>query len=199
MSVSGFIQAGGRSLRMGTNKALVDFGGAPLIARSINLLKQTTLKQAIITSEPELYAGLGLKCLPDYRPGLGPLSGICSALIHSNTDLVVVVACDMPFLRPALIEYLLEHADAADVVVPCDHQGYLQPLAAVYRKSCLETAHSLIEGGRLSPKALFESVKTVQIAFDKLRELDGHELFFANVNTPEELEHYRRLLHKSGF
>lgn len=197
MSISGFIQAGGRSLRMGMNKALADFGGAPLIARPISLLRQTTVAQAIVTSEPELYLGLGLECLPDYRPGLGPLSGICSALIHSSTDLIVVVACDMPFLRPELIDYLLEHADRADAVVPLDAQGYLQPLAAVYRKSCLKTALSLIENHRLSPKALFEAVETVQVAFDKLRRLEGHELFFANINTPEELSYYRQILNST--
>lgn len=197
MSASGFIQAGGRSLRMGTNKALVDFGGAPLIARPISLLRQTTARQAIITSEPELYCGLGVECLPDYQPGLGPLSGICSALTYSSTELVVVVACDMPFLRAELIEYLFERAAGADAVVPCDEKGYLQPLAAVYKKSCLRPALRLIDERRLSPKALLDSVDTVRVAFKELRKLSGHQLFFANANTPEELEYCRRQLARS--
>ncbi len=197
LSASGFIQAGGRSLRMGTNKALVDFGGAPLIARPISLLRQTTVRQAIITSEPELYSELGLECLPDYQPGLGPLSGICSALIHSSTELVVVLACDMPFLRAELIEYLLDRAAGADAVVPYDEKGYLQPLAAVYKKSCLQPALRLIEERKLSPKALLESVETVRIAFKELRKLNGHQLFFANANTPEELDYCKRQLNRS--
>lgn len=100
----------------------------------------------------------------------------------------------MPFLTKELICYLIESAKGgAEAVVPTDDKGYLQPLAAVYRKSCLQPALELLSMGELALKALIRKVDTFYLDFDSLRPFVGKLPPFANINTPQELALYENL------
>lgn len=190
MKLSIVIQAGGESRRMGTNKALVKFKGKPLILRAVERLKPLADELLVTTNQPESLAFLHLPLVPDVLPGRGALGGLYSALNAARNDLVAVVACDMPFISPALIQKQAELAgDAWDVVIPVTPQGFLEPLCAIYRRStCLPVVKAALEAGKMKVIAWFPNVKVLKVdpfATNPIRA--GCDPFF-NINTPEDLE-----------
>lgn len=190
MKLSVVIQAGGESRRMGANKALVKFKGKPLILRAVERLKPLADELLVTTNQPESLAFLHLPLVPDVLPGRGALGGLYSALNAARNDLVAVVACDMPFVSPALIQKEAEQAgDAWDVVIPVTPQGFLEPLCAVYRRStCLPVVKTALEAGEMKVIAWFPRVRVLKFnPAEAIRIHPGCDPFF-NINTPEELE-----------
>lgn len=185
-SVSGFIQAGGKSQRMGQNKALMSLAGKKLIEYPIKSLSAITPQLAIITNSPELYSFLTIDCYPDVWPGLGPLAGIYAALNYSNNDYMLTLACDMPFVSSELLEFLVEQGQNYQVCVPKDSNQQIQPLCALYHKSCQTQIENLIKQGQYAPKTLFPLVKTRILEFETFAHLAGSTKFFENINTPND-------------
>src|SRR5579871_469780 len=108
---AGFVLAGGRSSRMGRDKALLSFQGVPLVARVAEMVAQAA-GSAVVIGDPGKYGGLGYAVVPDRRQGLGPLAGIEAALDFSTADWNLVLACDMPDVSAAFLRALLETAAA---------------------------------------------------------------------------------------
>lgn len=187
-SVSGFVQAGGKSSRMGQNKALLMLSGIKLIEYSIKNLSQIVSQIGVITNNPEIYSGLNINCYPDTWLGLGPLAGIYSALEHSKYDYVLNLACDMPFVSCELLTLLIEHGQTHQISVPKDQKGQLQPLCALYHKSCQQPILELIKESQYAPRKLFDKVKTQIILFEDFAHLKNSSHFFENINTPEDFE-----------
>lgn len=185
-SISGFVQAGGKSQRMGQNKALLKLAGLKLIEYSIKSLTPIVSQIGIITSTPEAYSDLNIPSYPDIWPGLGPLAGIYAALEYSKNDYVLSLACDMPFISTDLLSLLIESTENHQVCVPLDVQGQLQPLCAIYHKSCKPVILELINQVKYAPKALFPLVKTQTISFEQFAHLAGARYFFENINSPED-------------
>jgi molybdopterin-guanine dinucleotide biosynthesis protein A len=185
MEITGFVTAGGRSSRMGRDKAWLDLNGRAMIERVIAALAPAVSSVAIIANAPE-YHRLGLPVLADTSTGIGPLEAIRTALINCPTTHAILVGCDLPFVTAELFEALAIQASEYEAVVPVGPDGRLEPLCAVYSKRALDRVIDLIESGERKISLLFDLIRTRLVAFDELRRLEGAELFFLNVNTPED-------------
>lgn len=183
--VSGFVTAGGRSSRMGTDKAWLELDGQTMIERVIAALKAVSESVAILANSAR-YGRLGLPVYADTNMGIGPLEAIRTALENSRAPRSLVVACDLPFVTPELFSFLLAIEGNYQAIVPVDRDGRPAPLCAVYSAEALESVTRIIERGGRRVSMLFEQVPTRMVAFDEVRHLAGAELFFENVNTREE-------------
>jgi molybdopterin-guanine dinucleotide biosynthesis protein A len=192
--VTGIILSGGKSARMGKNKAFIEIGGIPIIQRIHSLFKKLFEEIIIVTNERDLFADLDAKIFSDLIPNRGALGGLYTGLFYSSFHYSFCVACDMPFLRASLIEYLLTKIDHYDLVVPRTQDG-LQPLHAIYSKNCLAPVKMLIDQGKYRIIELYDMVCLRIIDEIEFRSLDPDRESFINVNTPGELD----LLEKSPF
>jgi molybdopterin-guanine dinucleotide biosynthesis protein A len=182
------IQAGGRSSRMGQDKALMPFLGQPLIARVVTRLASVADELIISTNRPGDYAFLGLPLVTDKIPDRGALGGLYTALETASQSHVAVVACDMPFANAGLIraQSAIMQNESADVVIPQPEGGY-EPLHAVYRReTCLPMVESSIHAGMWKLISWFPLVKVRAIRAHELRQYDPRQLTFFNINTPED-------------
>ena len=185
--MTGVVLAGGRSTRMGTNKALLEFDGERLIERVVRTIRPLFRDIAIVANDPETYAYLGVPIWPDRIPGKGALGGIYTAVFHSICPQTNCIACDMPFPNPTVIAYLRHLASGYDVVVPRSADGY-QPLHAVYSKTCLSPMEAMLHADRLKIDKLFPAVRLRTVEEEELQAIDPSLLCFVNVNTREDLE-----------
>ena len=198
MRVTGVIQAGGKSTRMGGRpKALLDLAGRPIIQRVLDAVAPVVDDVLIVTNTPDLYGFLGLPMVPDAWPEHGSLGGICTGLAACGGDAAFTVACDMPFLHPDVVRLVVARAGEGDVVVP-RAGSQLQTLHALYAKACLPAIEARLRAGRLKIVGFFEDVRVVEVAEAEVARHRAPELAFMNVNTPEELERARALAAELG-
>lgn len=194
MRITGVIQAGGRSTRMGGRpKALMEVGGRRIIDRVVAVVREVADDLLIVTDTPELYASLGLPAVPDVFPDHGSLGGIYSGLRAAPGEVAFTVACDMPFLMPEVARLVTERAAEADVVVP-RLGGQWETLHACYAKACLAPIEARLRAGRLKIIGFYDEVRVLSIPASEVARYRTPEVVFMNVNTPEELEAARRLL-----
>ncbi len=175
MSQAGFVLAGGASSRMGTDKALLDWQGQPMVVHVANLMVPVTGQVTLVGSLAK-YGHLGFPVIEDQQPGLGPLGGIRAALAATESDWNLIVACDMPYLNPELLKRLLEDAklSGADCLMPAG-----QPLCAAYHRRCLGTVdHALASGVRKVRQAL-EGLRVELFEVDQV-------ICFQNLNSPAD-------------
>ncbi|MBI2017000.1 MAG: molybdenum cofactor guanylyltransferase [Candidatus Rokubacteria bacterium] len=193
MRVTGVIQAGGRSTRMGGRpKALMELGGRRIVERVLDAVAPAVDDLLLVTNTPDLYASLGLPMVADVYPDAGSLGGIYSGLKAAPGEAAFTVACDMPFLHPAVVRLVVARAGEADVVIP-RVGGQLETLHACYAKSCLPHIEERILAGRLKIVGFFERVRVIEIAEAEVARHRDPAIAFMNVNTPEELERARAL------
>lgn len=182
------VQAGGESRRMGQDKALMPFLGRPLIQQVIDRLASIADEVIVTTNRPEGYRFLDLPLFPDLIPDRGALGGLYTALSSATSEVVAVVACDMPFASATLIEAanrLLVEKEA-DVVIP-DSGGGLEPMHAVYRReTCIPAIETAIEANQWKLISWFPQVKVRILQPDEIKLYDPLGLAFWNLNTPEE-------------
>mgnify|MGYP000994379549 CR=1 FL=1 len=182
---TGVVLAGGRSSRMGRDKALVEFGGRTLIANALELLRPH-VDELLIIGDPDRYAHIGPLVLADDRPGMGPLGGIGTALRYAWNNRLIVLPCDMPQIPGAFIEHLkyLYKEDYDAVVSQCN--GTLQPLAAIYHRRCRNVFTERLEQGSLKMSDAVEAVRTryVQVCPGEEGWPTG---IFRNINAPGDL------------
>lgn len=192
---SGVIVAGGRSRRMGRDKALLDLGGRPVIARVAGSLASACAEVLVAGGEPGRYAFLGLREAPDRYPGLGPLAGVHAGLDAMARPAGLFVACDMPFLSSHLLHGLARRGAEGDVdaVVP-RVAGRPEPLCAWYRRTLLPAAEAVLDRGGGPVAALWEApgARITWMEEDELRRLDPELLSFANLNSPGDYDRARR-------
>jgi len=194
MRVTGVIQAGGKSTRMGGRpKALMELGGRRIIDRVVDVVRAVTDECLIVTNAPDLYASLGLPMVPDVFPDHGSLGGIYSGLHAATGDGVFTVACDMPFLMREVARLVIHRAGEADVVVP-KVGGQLETLHACYAKTCLFAMESRLRQGRLKIAGFFDDVRVITIGEADVARWRAPDVVFMNVNTPEDLTRARDLL-----
>lgn len=196
MDATGFVTAGGRSSRMGTDKAWLELGGKAMIRRVIAALAQVTSSVAVIANDPA-YAGIGLPVFADTNRGIGPLEAIRTALANASTPRVVLAACDLPFVTPELFSFLLELEGSHQAVVPLSREELLEPLCGVYSSEALVQVTDLIASGERKVSRLFDRVPARLVTFAEVSHLKGAELFFENVNTPEEYARASGLLDRA--
>ena len=193
MKVTGVIQAGGRSVRMGGEpKALLEIGGRRLVERVALVLEQVTDDLLVVTNTPELFGWLGLPMVPDAFPDSGSLGGIYSGLKAASGESAFTVACDMPFLSPAVARLVASRAGLADVVVPKVGPHY-ETLHACYGRACLGPMERRLASGRLKITGFWDEVRVLAIGEEEIAPLADPSIVFSNVNTPEDLARARAL------
>ncbi|MFC4769287.1 molybdenum cofactor guanylyltransferase [Effusibacillus consociatus] len=193
------ILAGGKSSRMGTNKALIPVQGATSIRRIRDEIRKgvpgieiafddmPVAPFIIVTNDPDPYQFLGERTVRDRYPGLGPLSGIHAGLESSSCDWNLVVACDMPMVTAEAARFLLEEAVASnvDAVVPFI-DGQLHPLFAAYHKRCADQIEHMLNAGQLRMHDLLNRLHVRRVTeADFPDEVDTKRVFY-NMNRPEE-------------
>ena len=186
MDRAGFVLVGGRSSRMGRNKALLPYRGTTLVEHVAAAVGQAAGSVSLVGSADE-YSSLGLPVIPDLLPGAGPLAGIQAALAHTASAWNLIVACDMPGLEAGFLGVLLEAAEASggDCLIPIGPSGFLEPLCAVYHRRCLEAI------GR----ALGDNIRKVTRGLahlDVQTLLVPEPLWLENINTPSEWAQHDR-------
>lgn len=190
------ILAGGKSRRMGRDKAFVELEGMPMIQWVITAVKECSINPLIIANEPDRYGGFGLPVYSDIIPGMGPLSGLHTAFSVTGADRLMIVSCDLPLVSPEVIKYILNRInDRAEAVIPFV-EGREQGLLAVYARSGLERF-----GGRISSASIMfdefrMGLERIFIGEDELRKVDPDLRSFLNVNTPLDIEMVIRKLSK---
>ena len=182
------IQAGGQSSRMGEDKALKTFLGRPLIQRVVDRLAPIADEIIVTTNRPNDYAFLNLRLFADLKPDRGALGGLYTAIASAMHPTVAVVACDMPFASPRLIEAMsrLLVEEEADVVIVKSEEGY-EPFHAIYRRdTCLPAIEAAIDNDQWKVIAWFPHVKVRVLTLAEIKSADPDGLAFWNVNTPDE-------------
>jgi len=186
MSRGGFVLAGGRSSRMGRDKALIEIAGVHLVSRAAQVVAAAA-GSATLIGDPQKYGRLGYPVQPDIFTGCGPLAGIHAALSVSRADWNLVLACDMPEVESAFLIQLLERAEQSgkDCLLPAGESGRPEPLCGIYHRRILPAVQRALEDG----------VRKVLGGLAGLRV----EVFpvsgrgpFRNINTPAEWNEYTR-------
>jgi molybdopterin-guanine dinucleotide biosynthesis protein A len=189
--ITGVIQAGGKSTRMGGDpKALMELGGRRIVERVLDVVRQVTERVLLVTNTPDLYAFLGLPMVPDVFPDGGSLGGIYSGLRAAPGDAAFTVACDMPFLSAPVARLVLDRAGEADVVAPRIGEQW-ETLHACYGKACLAPMEWRLREGRLRITGFFEDVRVLAITEAEVAAVGDPARVFMNVNTPDELARAR--------
>ncbi len=215
---SGLVLAGGTSRRMGRDKAWIELGGRALIERVLERLREVCQEVIVVANNRQAYEGIAPIVVGDAFPGKGSLGGIYSGLKVARFDRAVVVACDMPFLKPNLLRFMVTLSDGYDVVIPrgpglrmpdrsvrnqparskANHQtakdSDLHPLHAVYSKECLGPIEARLRADDLRMISFFPDVRVRVVGEEELKRLDPEHLSLFNVNTPEELTFAESLL-----
>ena len=184
--VAAFILAGGKSTRMGADKAFVTLDGRTLLARALDLARSVTPDVRIV-GDPEKFAPFA-PVVEDVFRGCGPLGGIHAALRASQTELNLILAVDLPFVSPALVEYLIKRArDSTATVTVVQAGGGWQPLCAAYRRAFADAAEQSLRAGHYKIDKLFAAPRTQAIAEEELKAAGFPPTMFRNLNTREEL------------
>ena len=169
---------------------MVELGGQTLLQRSVNNLEFIGNEIVVVAAPeqrlPEITVTSRLKIVRDITSGKGPLIGIYTGLCASAYPLSFVVACDMPFVRRALVERIIAMAPGYDVVIPRRPQG-LEPLHATYAQSCIGHIESLMKIGRYKIDSLLEMVKVRYLEENEIKSIDPEGVSFFNINTPADL------------
>jgi molybdopterin-guanine dinucleotide biosynthesis protein A len=184
--VSIAVMAGGKSSRMGSNKAFMPFRGRPMIEHVIERITGLGNEILIVANDPEPYSYLGHTVVGDVYKDCGPLGGIHSALYHGKHQYLLVVACDMPWLERGLLDHMIALRDTADLIVP-RWGKFPEPLHALYSKSCLEPVESSLEAGKLKVIGFYGQVTVRFLEREVIELFDPEGRSFANVNTPGDL------------
>ena len=186
------ILVGGKSSRMGRPKALLPFGGQPLIAHVVRKLESIFPEIVVVAAPDQELPALPVKIARDDIAYQGPVSGIYHGLQTSAREVCFVTSCDAPFLNLTLVSHLLAQISDVDVVVPFWEER-LQPLHAVYRRSVAPLLKSQLERGELRPIFLFDKVRTRKVNENEIRRFDPQGMSMLNMNSPEEYEAALRL------
>jgi molybdopterin-guanine dinucleotide biosynthesis protein A len=184
--MTGIILSGGENSRMGVNKAFVVIDGERLIDRIMKIFRDLFKDVIVVTNSPLDYLDLDVTLVTDIYPGKKALGGIYTGLFYATCPHAFIAACDMPYLNPRFIACMMEQAPAYDIVVPQTPEG-LEPLHAIYAKSCLPGMKRLINQDKLKITGFYKGLKCLAISDAILKTFDPDMRMFINVNTQEDL------------
>lgn len=179
------ILAGGKSSRMGRNKALLELGGKRVIERVIDAAQEICSPLFIVSDDAETYRFLNLPVYPDIYKNSGPLGGIHSALHNTTADRVLILSCDLPFVIPEALRYLISNCNEYDAVIFSDGEK-LHPLCGVYQKKCQGLVKECIVRKELSIRLFLKQLNMQIVALQT--DLDPEGLLLKNLNTIEDYE-----------
>jgi molybdopterin-guanine dinucleotide biosynthesis protein A len=188
--MTGVILSGGKNKRMGENKAFLRVGEERLIDRTVRLFQRVFREVIIVTTCPLDYLDQEAIIVTDILPEKGALGGLYTGLFYATDEYAFLVACDMPFLNIAFLEYMVEQATSHDIVIPAPPDG-LQPLHAIYARRCLPAIRARLDQNRLQIKGFYHGHSILEISPEVLYTFDPEGRMFLNVNTPEDLHKLR--------
>jgi molybdenum cofactor guanylyltransferase len=189
--ITAFILAGGKSTRMGTDKALLELAGRPLIHHALDLAYAIT-NDVRIVGDPKTFVSFGT-VITDVYSACGPLAGIHAALASSATDWNLILGVDLPFLNPRFLNYLISEAQSSTAVVTVPSaNGHFHPLCAVYRRQFGLIAERALNAARNKVDALFPEVSVRVIDEAQLVAAGFNPSLFRNLNTPDDLKQARQ-------
>ena len=194
------IQAGGKSRRMGQNKALMPFCGEPLIDRVLRRTSGLADEIFITTDRLGKLDYLGFLLIKDILPGKGALGGLYTAQATAADSEIIVVACDMPFINPRLLlaECDLLSITQTDAVIPVSPFGN-EPFHAVYRReNCLTAVQRALDAGQLRLSSWLSQVQVRKMTLAEVAVYDPDFHAFINVNTPLEFKRVESLARQIG-
>jgi molybdopterin-guanine dinucleotide biosynthesis protein MobB len=194
--VSLALLAGGRSRRMGHDKARAEFAGATLIEWLLDRVAPAFPSVFVVAKDVARFRDLGVPVVADARAADSPTVGVYTAVLASPSPRTLCLGCDIPFVTTALLEELAERSASFDAVVPRDESG-LQPLCAVYARQTLTALEQMLDADERRIDLIFERVKTNYLDVTDGRFGEPRQLFL-NVNTPSDLQAARRLAEASA-
>jgi len=179
------ILAGGESRRMGQPKHLLPTSGGTVIEYLIGKLSSLFVETLVVGRKlnPE---GEGFRIVEDARPEQCPLVGIYSGLSAAKTDSCFVLACDLPSVKPELVQYLLSRAVGVDIVVPIIN-GYYEPLCAAYRRTAIPVIQETLDRGALKITEIYDRLRLRKVSEQEVKRFDSELSSFVNLNTPRQL------------
>jgi FdhD protein len=183
--VTGVILAGGKSTRMGSDKALLPYRGGRFIEAIYRLFADIFKEVILVTNTPDQYDFLPCRKVQDVLKEMGVLAGIHSGLYHSSNPAIFAVACDMPYLVEGLIRHMASHADAGGVLIPEGPDG-LEPLHAVYGKGCLAVIETTLLSGQRRIVSFFDRTNVNRMNLEQVAIFDPDFVSFININTPTD-------------
>jgi molybdopterin-guanine dinucleotide biosynthesis protein A len=188
------ILVGGRGSRLGgVDKAALDLNGTPLIEHVLAVVAPLASELLVVANDDRLAGDPRFTVLLDPEPHAGVLPALLAALSAATSPLLLLLACDMPFVSRALVEHLVRLAPGRDVVMP-KVGGREQPMHAVYRvASCSPAIRAALARGDRRMISFLDDVQTVQVDEPELRRLDPDLRSFFNVNTPDDLDTARQI------
>ncbi|MFB3920309.1 MAG: molybdenum cofactor guanylyltransferase [Terriglobia bacterium] len=194
-NISGFVLAGGESRRMGRAKADLVLGGETMLARQIRLLRNVCSSVAIVGLGKKT-PGIEVPLWPDELPGRGPAGGIFTALLHARTESSFIVGCDLPFLNPRFVRFLIHRVwgDAADAIVPESHDGRIQPVCAIYRRHSLDVVRASLAAELNKTQDLVHRLRARVVPWREISRAGFPPRVLANMNTPEDYEMAKRIV-----
>ena len=192
---TGIILSGGKSSRMGSDKGLLILNGKPLIQYSIDVLKELCSEIIICANNPA-YDTFGYPVIKDVYPDLGPIGGIYTGLLNSGSESNFILSCDMPFINPQIIIYLLSNRDKSLASIPTHGKNIIEPLCALYSKAILPQLKKQIRNKDLKLMNLLKTVDVNWVKMDSGLEFYHPDLFF-NVNDQNSLEIAETIMHQA--
>jgi molybdopterin-guanine dinucleotide biosynthesis protein A len=187
----GFAVAGGVSLRMGRDKALLPWGETDLLGHALARLARVSSDVRILCGAAPRYDDRGFPVVTDAEPGLGPLAGAAAALEAAGGRPALLLAIDLPGVPAELLAGLASRLAGFDAVVPFSPAGP-EPLCAVYGPACLEAARACLGGGRLAMRALLDQVSVRTVPPAELSVFGDPAHLFVNLNEPGDYERLSR-------
>jgi len=196
--IASIILAGGKSSRMGKDKAGLKLDGRLMILQSIARKLLTISDEVIVATDGRRYDDLNIrvKWVDDVYPGAGSLVGLYSGLKEASSDYALVVACDMPFLNLELLRYMIALPRDYDILAP--RMGdKIEPLHAIYSRNCLTAIARLLEAGHKKIMDLYDEVRVRYISQEVIDKYDPEHRSFFNINTPDQLAEARAIIEES--
>ncbi|MCB9224195.1 MAG: molybdenum cofactor guanylyltransferase [Crocinitomicaceae bacterium] len=170
------ILAGGKSSRMGEDKGLMTLFGKPMVEYVIDNAKEVS-EDIIIVSNNNNYKKFGFPVIKDKFPDKGPLGGIYTGLLNSNSETNIILSCDIPYIKSGLIKFLFYQSDGYDITIPI-HQERIHPLIGIYKKNCVKTFEKNLQIGQLKVTKAFGDLITNIVEADEFDEIE-----FKNLNS----------------
>lgn len=194
MAISVIVLAGGQGRRLGARKHSFKIGGLSLLEIAVDRVSLVSEDVIVVAAPPDSSSIRirGARVVSDVVPGRGPLSGLHAGLRAAKFDRALLVACDMPFLSVALLRHLTEMASDMDAVVP-KIAGDLEPLLAVYSRTCLPIVEGLLSREGASMRDLLEGVRVHLVPEEEMRRFDPEGRSWFNLNTPDDADRARAL------
>ncbi|MGC9470990.1 MAG: molybdenum cofactor guanylyltransferase [Bacteroidales bacterium] len=183
------VLAGGKSSRMGTDKALLPWGKTSMLEHAANRLR-SVCHEVVISSNDRKHRIPGCALIPDMIPGTGPLGGILSVMKHRNDDFFLVLSVDLPLVTAAILEQILSLRKSYSLVIPLNSNGTHEPTCACYHRKLLPLMEQMIHQGIYSLRPLIRHPECFSLPVQDYPDIFTPDPFI-NMNHPEIYEKYR--------